>query len=99
MIGISFMTANYCARLTGWHMPEGWGQGDQATNAHFAPLATYGARLDAYLADVRALGFTAVDFWTSILNPAWATDAHIAVAQERLAQHALAVYSIAGWMG
>jgi len=99
MIGISFMTANYCARPTGWNMTEGWGQGDQATNAYFAPLETYGARLDTYLADVQALGFTAVDFWTSLLNPPWATDAHIALARERLQQRGLAVYSIAGWMG
>ena len=99
MIGVSFMTANYCARPTGWHMTGGWGQGDKATNEFFAPLATYGDRLDTYLDDVRALGFTAVDFWTSILNPTWATGEHIAVAQERLRKHDLAVYSIAGWMG
>jgi L-ribulose-5-phosphate 3-epimerase len=99
MIGVSFMTANDCARPTGWHMTGGWGQGDEATNAYFAPLPSYGERLDTYLSDVRALGFTAVDFWTSLLNPVWATDEHIAVAQRRLNQHDLAVYSIAGWMG
>lgn len=99
MIGISFMTANFCARPTGWRMTGGWGQGDTATNEHFAPLATFGARLGEYLADVRAMGFTAVDLWTSILNPAWATDAHIATAQERLQDYALPVYSIGGWLG
>jgi sugar phosphate isomerase/epimerase len=99
MIGISFMTANFCARPTGWNMTGGWGQGDTATNAHFAPLATFGARLDEYLTEVRAMGFTAVDLWTSILNPAWATDAHIAVARDRLQEYRLPVYSIGGWLG
>jgi sugar phosphate isomerase/epimerase len=99
MIGVSFMLANYCARPTGWNMTGGWGEGDEATNEWFRPIETYGERLDTYLADVEALGFAAVDFWTSLLNPPWATDAHIAIAQERLAAHHLAVYSIAGWLG
>jgi sugar phosphate isomerase/epimerase len=99
MIGISFMMANYCARPTGWNMTGGWSQGDEATNAAFTPVTTYGARLDEYLADIQALGFAAVDFWTSLLNPPWATDEHIRIAQERLRQHDLAVYSIGGWLG
>ena len=42
------MTANYVARETGWDM-HGWGHGDRATNDYFAPLETYGPRLDELL--------------------------------------------------
>lgn len=38
---ISFMTANYVARQIDYHMTKGWMDGDDATNAYFAPIATY----------------------------------------------------------
>ena len=95
MIGVSFMLANYCARPTGWNMTGGWGQGDQATNEWFRPIETYGERLDAYLTDVEALGFAAVDFWTSLLNPPWATDARrIASARSAVDANVVSAASI-----
>jgi L-ribulose-5-phosphate 3-epimerase len=95
---ISFMTANFVAREAGWAM-RGWGHGDRATNEAFAPLETYAARLDALLADVRALGFTAIDLWGAHLSTEWATDEHVAVATEKLREHGLTVSTYASWIG
>jgi L-ribulose-5-phosphate 3-epimerase len=94
MARISFMTANYVARETGWNMTEGWQQGDGATNAAFAPLETYAARLDTVLAGARRAGFEAVDLWSAHLNAAWATDEHVSAARAALARHGLAVTSL-----
>ena len=98
MTAISFMSANYVAREVGYAM-HGWGHGDRATNDAFRPLETYEQRLDAVLRDVRALGFDAIDLWGAHLNPAWATDEHVAVAQRLLARHGLAVASLEVFVG
>jgi sugar phosphate isomerase/epimerase len=95
---IAFMTANYVAREVGYAM-HGWGHGDRATNDAFAPLATYAERLDGLLADVRALGFDAIDLWGAHLSPDWATDEHVAVAVEALGRHGLTVTTYATWVG
>lgn len=96
---ISFMSANYVARALDYHMPRGWGQGDRATQERFRPIATFAERFDEILADVRALGFTAMDLWTGHLNPSWATDEHVATAKRLLAERGLAVPTLAGWFG
>ena len=96
-VPISFVTANYVARETGWAM-QGWGHGDRATNDHFRPLGTFGARLGELLGDVRTLGFDTIDLWGAHLNPAWATDEHLAIARDLLAQHELHVASLAAWV-
>lgn len=96
---ISFMTANFVARQVNYHMTEGWAQGDSSTQEHFKPIETFAARFEAYLTDIRAMGFTAVDIWVAILNPAWATDGHIRMAKALLNQYQLPVMSIAGWFG
>ena len=57
MSTISFMCANFVAREIGYHMSEGWGQGDKATQAWFSPLNTFEERFGAMLAEVSALGF------------------------------------------
>ena len=95
---ISFMAANYVAREVGYAM-HGWGHGDRATNEAFAPLETYGEKLDELLADVRALGFDAVDVWGAHLSPDWATDEHVDVAEETLRRHGLTVTTYATWVG
>lgn len=96
---ISFMTANYVARQINYHMDGGWGQGDKATNDYFKPIKTFGDRFEGYLNDIRNMGFEAVDIWTSILNPAWATDSHIDTANELLQEYKLPVVSLAGGFG
>jgi L-ribulose-5-phosphate 3-epimerase len=95
---ISFMTADYVARETGWAM-HGWGHGDKATNEAFAPLETYERKLDELLGDVAALGFDTVDVWGAHLSEQWATDEHVDVAQRLLGKHGLAVASYATWVG
>jgi sugar phosphate isomerase/epimerase len=95
---ISFTTANYVARETGWAM-HGWGHGDRETNDAFRPLETYRERLATVFADVRALGFEAVDVWGAHLGADWATDEHVAVAVDELARAGLAVATYATWLG
>jgi L-ribulose-5-phosphate 3-epimerase len=95
---ISFMTANFVARETGWAM-HGWGHGDRLTNEAFAPIETYAERFDAVLADVRALGFDTIDLWGAHLSPDWATDAHVEAAQDALARHGMRVATYATWIG
>src|SRR5437867_610420 len=96
---ISFMSANFVARQLGFHMPEGWGQGETATNAYFQPLETFGQRFEELLVTVRSLGFDTIDIWTAHLNWAWATDRHIAIARDLLDRHGLAVASLGGGFG
>ena len=95
---IAFMTANYVARETGWAM-HGWGHGDRETNARFGPLESYRERLGEVLADVRALGFDTIDLWGAHLNPEWATDEHVELAQAELDRHGLGVATYATWVG
>jgi sugar phosphate isomerase/epimerase len=99
MSTLSFISANYVARETGYHMTEGWMQGDEAANAYFQPLATFPDRFAALLEGIRALGFDGIDLWTAHLNFAWATAAHIRVAQQVVQSRGLKVCSFAGYFG
>jgi L-ribulose-5-phosphate 3-epimerase len=94
---ISFMSANYVARETGWAMRD-WGHGDGATNDAFRPLETYPERIDELLGDIAALGFDNVDVWGAHLGADWATDEHVAAARESLARHRLHVSTYATWV-
>ncbi|MGH2820822.1 MAG: sugar phosphate isomerase/epimerase family protein [Actinomycetota bacterium] len=96
---ISFMSANYVARVLGYRMTDGWGQGERATSDRFSPLDTFGEAFDEILRDARGLGFEAVDLWTAHLDWRWATDDHLSAARELLARHGLAVASLAGSFG
>jgi sugar phosphate isomerase/epimerase len=93
------MSANFVARQLGYHMTEGWGQGDRATQDYFRPLETFEARFDALLGEVRGLGFRAIDIWLGHLHPEWATGEHTAIARRLLAKHELPVVSLAGYFG
>ncbi len=96
---VSFMTANYVARVLDYNMTRGWGQGDKATQAYFKPIETFGPRFEETLRDIVALGFDALDLWTGYLNYEWVTDEHIAVARGLLQRYNLQVVSLAGWFG
>lgn len=96
---ISFMLANFVARPVKYNMTEGWGQGDKATNDYFKPIKTFAERFETYLLDAKNAGFSAIDLWLPILNPAWATDDHITTASDLLKEHKLTVSSIAGGFG
>ena len=93
---ISFMTANYVARQVGYHMTEGWGQGDQSTQDYFRPVATFAVRFEEYLQDIAAMEFTAFDLWIAILNPAWTTDEHIAAVNELISRYHMPITTLAG---
>ena len=95
---ISFMTANDVAAQIGYRMAD-WGDGDAATNAWYAPIETYRERFDALLARATGLGFRSIDLWTSHLNPTWATEEHVGIAVDLIAQHRVRVVSLAGWYG
>jgi L-ribulose-5-phosphate 3-epimerase len=96
---ISFMTANFVARETGYAMDDGWMQGDAATQAAFSPVETFQERFDEILAEVTDLGFHAIDLWSAHLNGTWATDGHIAAARELLDRRSLPVLSLGGGLG
>jgi len=95
---ISFTTANWVARETGWAM-HGWGHGDRETQAAFAPLETYRERLRDLLAGIRGLGFDTIDLWGAHLGPDWATGEHLAAATEELERAELRVATYATWIG
>jgi sugar phosphate isomerase/epimerase len=94
---IAFTTANFVARETGWAM-HGWGHGDRETNDYFRPLETFAGRFDALLAEVRALGFEAIDLWGAHLSPDWASEEHVALARDALAAHGITVTTYGTWV-
>ncbi|HEX3805812.1 MAG TPA: sugar phosphate isomerase/epimerase family protein [Gaiellaceae bacterium] len=91
---ITFMTANYVARETGYPLTD-WGVGDRTTNAAFAPVETFAERFGVLLDDIRTLGFDAIDLWSAHLNPEWATEKHIASARDALDRRGMSVVSYA----
>ena len=96
---ISFMGANYVAKLVGYHMTHSWPQGENATNKNFHPLQTFHDSFYDLLKDIHALGFTTLDLWTAQLNWVWATHEHLHVASQLLRQYQMRVASIAGSFG
>ena len=94
---IAFMTANYVARETGYAM-HGWGHGDRTSNEWFAPLETYEERFGELTADIRALGFDAIDLWGAHLHQSWASDEHVAIACGVLERDGLGVSSYATYL-
>jgi L-ribulose-5-phosphate 3-epimerase len=95
---ISFMSANFVARESGWSIPD-WGTGDRATNAAFSPIETFAERFGALLDEAVELGFGAVDVWEAHLSPRWATHRHVTAAVDALRERELRVVSLAGWFG
>jgi L-ribulose-5-phosphate 3-epimerase len=98
-MNISFISANFVARELGYTMTEGWMQGDGATQAHFAPIATFEARFRAMLSEIKAMGFAHLDLWGAHLHPDWASPEHLAAARVALQDHGLMVHSLAAWCG
>jgi L-ribulose-5-phosphate 3-epimerase len=96
---LSFMSANYVAEELGYGRANDWGPFDEATNAAFAPIETFGARFDELVARVTAIGFDAIDLWFGHLNWRWATPEHVALAREALARRDVRVVSLAGSVG
>ena len=96
---IALGLASYVAQPLKYHMDGGWAQGEQATSAYFKPIKTFSDRLEAYLADVRDLGFAAVDMWQPILDHKWVTDTHLDTAIDLLNEYGISVTGFAGPLG
>jgi sugar phosphate isomerase/epimerase len=97
-ITVSFMAANYWARDVGWQ-PTPFDEILRATAERYSPIATYAEALDDVIADIASYDVEAVDLWTGHLDPAWATDEHVAIALETLDRHRLRIASYAGGLG
>lgn len=95
---ISFMSANLWAREVGWDA-SAWLAAGEATSAWFSPLRTFRERFDELLGVIGRFDTDAVDMWVTHLDPAWATDEHLATATELLSAHGLRVASYAGGYG
>ncbi len=96
---VTFMSANFVARQVGYHMTQGWNEGDKATNEFFRPLETFEQRFAQILVEVRSMGFGVMDLWMAHLNSAWATPDHVRIAQSLLNKHQMKVSSFAGGFG
>lgn len=96
---ITFVTANYVARVVGFTMTDGWGQGDRTTNEYFRPIDTYRERFDELIGTIKAAGFDAIDLWNPHLNWTWATEDHVAIARDVLETHGVQAVSMAGGFG
>jgi L-ribulose-5-phosphate 3-epimerase len=93
---LSFGTTNYVAREFRWEKGHGWQEADRVITERFSPIETFRERLDELLGDVRGLGFEGIDFWTAHLNGRWATDEHLAIANELLSHHGLRATQMMG---
>ena len=96
---LSFNGANVVAEQLGWNMTKGWGEGDSAANAYYAPIATFEERFSAFLDKVVASGFDRVDVWSATLDFKWATESHLAAANRALDEHGVAAVSYGGGFG
>jgi L-ribulose-5-phosphate 3-epimerase len=96
---ISYISANFVARELGYHMTEGWMQGDAATQDFFSPLETFRERFGAMLIEIKAMGFDTLDLWGAHLHPDWASDRHLEIASELLKAKGLKVAALAAWCG
>jgi len=96
---LSFMGANLVAQQLGWHMSEGWGQGDAAANAYYRSVDTFEERFTEFARLALDAGFDIVDVWTAQVNWDWATSAHLDAAVRVLDEVGLTVASYAGGFG
>jgi sugar phosphate isomerase/epimerase len=100
MSRISLNCSSYVAAQAGHHPDREWGESVDAVNAYYQPVETFAARFQVMLADVKALGFDAVDIWTAgQLNWEWATPEHLNAATNLLQHHNIAVTSLGGAFG
>lgn len=94
---ISLVTASFVTREVGFGSIADWGEGDRATQQHFAPLETYEERFGALLDDIADLGYRTIDLWGAHLHHVWATDGHFEIARAALAAREMNVNSLAAW--
>jgi sugar phosphate isomerase/epimerase len=93
------MTANFVAREIGYHMTQGWMQGDSATQEAYRHIEMFGERFDGLLKEIKALGFEAIDLWVAHLHPSWAAPEQVTMARDLLRSFDLKAVSLAGGFG
>ncbi|MGB8645230.1 MAG: sugar phosphate isomerase/epimerase [Anaerolineae bacterium] len=97
---ISFNCSNLVATQTGHRPANRWEQCVEDVSAFYAPAVTFPERFGRMVADIKALGFDALDIWTpGQLNWRWTTSEHIAAANRILDQNQMAVTSLGGDFG
>ena len=98
MTELSYMGANLVAQQVGWEMTD-WMQGEDAANAYYEPIDTFGDRFGAFVALAVDSGFRRLDVWTAQLHWRWATPEHLELAKAALAAADVTVTSYAGLYG
>lgn len=97
---ISLNCSSFVAKQYGYHTDNDWGSCVRAVNEYYSPLETFGERFEQLIADVKDLGYAAVDVWTpGQLSWRWATDKYIQIAHDLLTQHNIQVSSLGGSFG
>ncbi|MFZ0012762.1 MAG: sugar phosphate isomerase/epimerase family protein [Acidimicrobiia bacterium] len=94
---ISLVTASFVTREIGFAPISDWSEGDDATQAHFAPVETFELRFGSLLDDIAALGYQTIDLWGAHLHHRWATARHFEIARRSLEDRAISVNSLAAW--
>lgn len=96
---ISFITADYVARESGYAMrPFDWGAADRATqDAFHGPR--FAEKFDELASLVRSAGFSAIDLWVAHLNPHKATDVMVDEARAILRRHGLELVAYTAGLG
>jgi L-ribulose-5-phosphate 3-epimerase len=96
---VSFNGANVVAQQLGWHLTQGWAQGERAASAYYAPIATFEQRFDDFIRTVAEAKFDTVDIWCAMLSYKWATPPHLAAANRVLDRRGVSVASYSGCFG
>ena len=97
---ISLNCSSFVAKQYGYKPGDDWGIRVDAVNAFYAHLDTFQERFNALILEAKEMGYHAIDIWTpGQLSWNWATDAHIEIATDLLAQHKIEVTSIGGEFG
>lgn len=99
MLHVSFITANYVARESGYALhPFNWGAADRATvEAFHGP--NFGDKFDELCRLVKGAGFQNIDLWVAHLNPFVATASMVEEAAAILTHHGLRVVAYTGGLG
>ncbi len=88
---LSFITANYIARVHHYDGKEDWGYHDNATVETTTP-----AVFDVIARDIAHLGFDTIDLWIGHCHPTRHTADHWRAVRDACERHGLAIASIAG---
>ena len=97
---ISYNCSNLVGAQCGYSAQSEWDACVEAVNEYYRPLATFAARFEKMILDIRALGFDALDIWLpGQLNFRWAMPEHLKLARALLDKHRMAVTSIGGDFG